>query len=346
MKKVLGSAVTFWNSWKVVIIWSAVVLAILIAIGVRYPVFKPVLSCVRWDAWPPPLTRLSIIQNLLTFFAYVWIPVSLGRILRRRKDIPRNGILICFGVFILSCGFGHLADALTIQWPYYWLSNLLGVITASVSVTTAFITHRAIPFIVNLPSYKEVMEGRDQAIAAKADLQEANAELQAARDKEIAANIALQAANAELQAERDNLQKYVNTIRELEIPVQKLDTGILHSPIVGHLDSRRVDRLMEAITSRVAAEQASVAILDVAGVRAIDTAVAEHLLKIEKVLGLMGCACIITGVSSAVAQTVVALGVTLPERTEGTLMNGIQAALRIRDRSRAALRTRTSREVK
>ena len=50
-------------------------------------------------------------------------------------------------------------------------------------------------------------------------------------------------------------------------------------------------------------------ILDISGVAVVDTAVANHLIKITKATRLMGCESIISGVSPSIAQTIVELGI-------------------------------------
>jgi rsbT co-antagonist protein RsbR len=66
---------------------------------------------------------------------------------------------------------------------------------------------------------------------------------------------------------------------------------------------------MNSILSKILETHAKVIILDISGVAVVDTAVANHLIKITKASKLMGCDCTITGMSPAVAQTIVELGI-------------------------------------
>ena len=71
-------------------------------------------------------------------------------------------------------------------------------------------------------------------------------------------------------------------------------------------------------------------ILDIQGVAAVDTAVANHLIKITKATKLMGCRCIISGIFSAVAQTLVQLGIDLGDvTTNSTLEDALSDAFKI-----------------
>ncbi|MGB1007045.1 MAG: STAS domain-containing protein, partial [Thalassobaculaceae bacterium] len=59
----------------------------------------------------------------------------------------------------------------------------------------------------------------------------------------------------------------------------------------------------------------------------VDTAVANHLIKITKATRLMGCECMISGVSPAIAQTIVDLGIDTGDvRTTATLRDALHAA--------------------
>jgi rsbT co-antagonist protein RsbR len=55
--------------------------------------------------------------------------------------------------------------------------------------------------------------------------------------------------------------------------------------------------------------RARVFILDISGVAVVDTAVANHLIKVATATRLMGCQCLISGLSPAISQTIVDLGI-------------------------------------
>ncbi len=66
---------------------------------------------------------------------------------------------------------------------------------------------------------------------------------------------------------------------------------------------------MNATLAKIAETQARIFILDISGVGVVDTAVANNLIKITRATRLMGCECTISGVSPAIAQTIVDLGI-------------------------------------
>lgn len=110
-------------------------------------------------------------------------------------------------------------------------------------------------------------------------------------------------------------------------PILILWDGILSIPVVGIMDSIRSQRIMDDVLMKIQETSAKVAIVDIRGVPAVDTAVASYLIKIAKATKLMGCRCIISGMSPAIAQTIVHLGVDLGDvTTVATKRDALQAA--------------------
>ena len=116
---------------------------------------------------------------------------------------------------------------------------------------------------------------------------------------------------------------------EMSTPVTEVWEDVLMLPIVGMIDSRRAQDIMTAVLTKIGETHARSLILDISGVAVMDTAVANHLIKISKASKLMGSTCIISGVSPAIAQTVIELGINVGEvRTTATLRDALTVALR------------------
>ncbi|WCL81886.1 protoglobin domain-containing protein [Saprospira sp. CCB-QB6] len=116
----------------------------------------------------------------------------------------------------------------------------------------------------------------------------------------------------------------------LSTPVAQIWEEILFLPIVGIMDSKRSKDIMETVLNQIASKQAKVFVLDISGVAIMDTAVANHLLKISKASRLMGCRCILSGISPAVAQTIVELGIQLDEiETSGSMKEALTTAFEL-----------------
>ena len=107
------------------------------------------------------------------------------------------------------------------------------------------------------------------------------------------------------------MQRRSLAMLEMSTPVTKIWDGVLFAPIVGIVDSKRSVDIMNKALSSIADTRASTLLLDIGGVAVVDTAVANHLIKIAKAAVLMGCKTIISGISPAIAQTIAELGIDL-----------------------------------
>jgi rsbT co-antagonist protein RsbR len=96
---------------------------------------------------------------------------------------------------------------------------------------------------------------------------------------------------------------------ELSTPVVKLWEGVVAVPLVGTLDSARAQVVMERLLQTLVDTGSPYAIIDITGVPAVDTQVAQHILKTVVAARLMGADCIISGIRPQIAQTIVALGI-------------------------------------
>lgn len=117
-------------------------------------------------------------------------------------------------------------------------------------------------------------------------------------------------------------------IRELSTPLLPLAEHVIALPLVGSIDSSRAQQVMETLLEGIAAYQADVAIVDITGVKVVDTQIAQMLLQTARAVRLLGAQIILTGISSALAQTLVHLGADLSGIiTRSTLQQGIAWAL-------------------
>jgi rsbT co-antagonist protein RsbR len=117
------------------------------------------------------------------------------------------------------------------------------------------------------------------------------------------------------------------SLMEMSTPVTQIWGGILLLPIVGLIDSKRARDIMNATLAKIGETQARIFILDISGVGVVDTAVANHLIKITRATRLMGCECTISGVSPSIAQTVVDLGIDVGKvRTTATMKDALSMA--------------------
>ena len=113
------------------------------------------------------------------------------------------------------------------------------------------------------------------------------------------------------------------------VPVNILWDDVLFVALQGTLDSRRTQVMLESVLTKIHETGASTLILDILGVGVVDSAVANHLLKMGQATKLMGCETVISGISPEIAQTIVQLGVDLGgTTTTSTIRDALKLALK------------------
>ena len=116
----------------------------------------------------------------------------------------------------------------------------------------------------------------------------------------------------------------------MSTPVTQIWEDILMLPMVGVIDSKRAQDVMSTVLAKVFDTRAKVFIMDISGVAVVDSAVANHLIKITKSTGLMGCTSLVSGISPAIAQTMVNLGFDVSEiSTCATLRDALESAFQM-----------------
>lgn len=133
-----------------------------------------------------------------------------------------------------------------------------------------------------------------------------------------------------IKGREEVILRQTDEITEISTPVIRLWDGILALPIIGTLDSARTQVVMESLLQEIVVTGSSIAILDISGVPAVDSLVAQHLLKTISATRLMGAECIISGIRPEIAQTVVHLGIDLSTIiTKATLASALKYAFAV-----------------
>ncbi len=144
-------------------------------------------------------------------------------------------------------------------------------------------------------------------------------------------DIALAAmGEAYLDAKERRIAEQRAEIHELSTPVLQVRERMLLLPIIGVLDTSRARSLTQTLLTKVRATRSKVVVIDITGVPAVDSKVANHLLQAVAAVRLMGATSVITGLSPEVAQALVVLGVELTGLiTLGDLQDGLAEADRL-----------------
>ena len=128
--------------------------------------------------------------------------------------------------------------------------------------------------------------------------------------------------------EEERMKQQQFDLLEMATPITQLWEGILLLPLVGLMSAQRAQSIMMSVLRKISETQAKVFILDIGGVAVVDTEVANHFIKLAKATRLMGCTCTISGISPAVSQTIIELGIQTDElNTTGTMRDALERAL-------------------
>jgi rsbT co-antagonist protein RsbR len=118
-------------------------------------------------------------------------------------------------------------------------------------------------------------------------------------------------------------------LRERSTPVLQLREGLLLLPLIGTIDGQRARQFTDQLLSAIGRQRASVVVIDLTGVAAVDTSVANHLMQSLQAARLLGAYGIITGLSAAAAETLAQLGLGFGgAETVGDLQDGLEIAFR------------------
>jgi PAS domain S-box-containing protein len=128
---------------------------------------------------------------------------------------------------------------------------------------------------------------------------------------------------AELSRQREQMLEEVST------PVVPVWRGVLALPLIGSLDSLRMQRATEAALSAVTRMGANAIIIDITGARIVDSHAVANLGNLVLALKLIGAETIVTGVGAHASQTLVRLGVDLTGmRTSRTFAEALASLIK------------------
>ena len=114
--------------------------------------FQPVELMPHAVCWAaaPKLIWTMVITNLVTFFSYLSICITLLYLASRtRRVIARDWayFVVGFALFIVACGSTHLLEVVTTWIPVFWIDAGTNVVTAVLSGYVAIMLIRRAPAI-------------------------------------------------------------------------------------------------------------------------------------------------------------------------------------------------------
>jgi anti-anti-sigma regulatory factor len=132
----------------------------------------------------------------------------------------------------------------------------------------------------------------------------------------------------ELDRKLEIIEQQHHEIRQLSTPILDVWGNVIALPIIGRIDAQRSNQIMERLLGAVVSNRARYVILDLTGVETIDTATADHFIRVVRALAMLGARGVVTGIRPAVASTMVQLGVDLTGiATLRSLREGLMACI-------------------
>ncbi len=120
-----------------------------------------------------------------------------------------------------------------------------------------------------------------------------------------------EATRRELEHRIETIEKQRAAIAELSTPVMEVWDGVLCFPVVGVMDTARSAEMTRVLLESVTVRSATCCIIDLTGIDVMDTATADHFLRMARAVGLLGAECVLTGIQPSMAQTIVHMGMDL-----------------------------------
>lgn len=241
--------------------------------------------------WNPALLWTHVFSDLLIGIAYFSIPLTLLHLVRRRADVPFDGLVLLFATFIVSCGTTHFIHVWTVWNPDYWLSAFFKVITAAASLLTAGALIRLMPRLLAIPTGSQLAAANAalerEVLERRAIEQELLAERASLEERVLERTRAL--AQATAAAEQANLQKdrfLAKVSHELRTPLQAM---LSWSQVLDHdkVEPPRAKHAAERIAHNVRLQARLIDdLLDISrilhGKLHLDLALAEPLALVER----------------------------------------------------------------
>jgi rsbT co-antagonist protein RsbR len=132
---------------------------------------------------------------------------------------------------------------------------------------------------------------------------------------------------AYLEERESTMQAQQAELRETATPITEIWDGVLTLPIIGTLDSSRTMLVMEALLNRISKDHARAVVMDLTGVKSIDSQVSHHLIQMVRAVQLMGSDAIITGIHPEIARALVSLNIDFTNiTTRASMSDGLKEA--------------------
>ncbi|MEC5425733.1 PAS domain S-box protein [Virgibacillus sp. C22-A2] len=135
---------------------------------------------------------------------------------------------------------------------------------------------------------------------------------------------AMQSILRDITPQRKAEKRLRQVIREVATPIVPVHEGISVLPLVGELDSDRIEQLLNIIPQKILDHDLDYLIIDISGAYNIDTHVVEFLYKINAIIGMLGITLIFTGIRPELTKAAVEVCINIDTlRTMSTVKQAL-----------------------
>ncbi|MBC8161953.1 MAG: STAS domain-containing protein [Roseiflexaceae bacterium] len=247
----------------------------------------------------PSLLRREVTDTLF----YLSIPILIASVVLRPWQVWL-ALLVAYAAVAVNAAL--ITTPLSSVTPTLQNLFLVLLMIAGIGFLSARLTKRA---------FDQDERAQQSVRSAARELEQANLRLEsevADRTRSLQQALAdVQMRAAEQQRLLDELGEQRVVIREMSTPVLPLGAHTLVMPLIGGMDSGRLQHLREQALTAIEQRHARRLLLDITGVPIVDSQVAQGIISVVNAARLLGAQVTLVGVRPEVAQTIVGLGLDL-----------------------------------
>ncbi|MED1203701.1 STAS domain-containing protein [Heyndrickxia acidicola] len=122
------------------------------------------------------------------------------------------------------------------------------------------------------------------------------------------------------------INKQRKNVEHLSVPVIPISQTTAILPLVGFIDSYRMQTLEEKVLTDISKFKIRTIIIDLSGITDMDVDVIDHFHKILDGIDMMGCKAVITGLRAELVRKMIHLGISFNDKaeTKGTLQQTVK----------------------
>ncbi|OLO26341.1 anti-anti-sigma factor [Priestia megaterium] len=120
-------------------------------------------------------------------------------------------------------------------------------------------------------------------------------------------------------------------VEHLSVPVIPLSQSIAVLPLIGMIDTYRIQTIEEKVLTAISDLKIQTLIIDLSGAANMEMHVIDHFQKILTGISMMGCKAILTGLRADLVRTMIQSGISFEEKAEttGTLQQTLKEYLEL-----------------